>query len=280
MEMLDSSNHSKNCCFAKKEKKLLFNEESIFCEQNIDDDSKCKCCCNKHKCKNNCIRISVDCNVDSDCTNNDCINNDCDSTNYKCNSTKYDCLDSCLRTEFRKLWSEHAIYTKFYINSVLGNIPDAKLIAARLLRNQVDIGNFTKQFTGESKGNILARLLQQHILAAANAVNAVKSGKHIPGCVTWERFIRSGKQQAITDAVNKVFQNSRKVSHFISNLNPCKLPFKVVLHHFNQHNQYVIDMSLTRKNGDFEKDIQIFDTYYTQLLDFADLFLNGLVDGC
>lgn len=98
--------------------------------------------------------------------------------------------------------------------------------------------------------------------------------------VTWERFIRSGKQQAITDAVNKVFQNSRKVSHFISNLNPCKLPFKVVLHHFNQHNQYVIDMSLTRKNGDFEKDIQIFDTYYTQLLDFADLFLNGLVDGC
>lgn len=166
-----------------------------------------------------------------------------------------------LRVEFRKLWSEHAIYTKFYIISVLADIPDAQLLANRLLQNQVDIGNFLKQFIGKVRGNKVAELLQEHILAAAGAINAVKSGN----------------QRAIESAVNKVFQNSRKVSKFLSSLNPEKLPFSVVLEHFNEHNQFVIDMTVARSQGEFAKDIKLFDLYYAQILEFADLLLNGVI---
>ena len=190
--------------------------------------------------------------------------------NYECcdsyqNSYEKERKSECdLRVEFRKLWSEHAIYTKFYIISVLADIPDAPLLAARLLQNQVDIGNFLKPFIGVTRGNRVAELLQEHILAAAGAVAAVKSGN----------------QRAINSAVNKVFQNSRKVSAFLSKLNPKKLPFEVVLEHFNEHNQFVIDMTVARANGQFAKDIKLFDAYYAQILEFADLLLNGVLSKC
>ena len=157
-----------------KEYSTVFDKKMLCRENNIS------CHCDDAK--------YVDCHCTKNHTNNHNIDN-----NY-CN------LDCELRIEFffRKLWSEHGVYTKFYINSVLGNIPDADLIAARLLRNQQDIGNFTKQFIGTNRGNALAELLKQHILAAAGAVNAVKSGN----------------QTDINNAVAKVFQNSRKVSAF------------------------------------------------------------------
>lgn len=169
-----------------------------------------------------------------------------------------------LRVEFRKLWSEHAIYTKFFIISVLADIPDADLLAARLLRNQVDIGNFLKPFIGEVKGDEITKLLQEHILAAAAAVAAVKSGD----------------QQAINEAVERLFQNSREVSLAISSLNPRKLPLDEVLHHFNEHVQFVIDMTVARSKGEFEKDIQLFDAYYAQILEFSDFILQGVIADC
>ena len=147
---------------------------------------------------------------------------------------------------------------------MLANISDANLIAERLLQNQQDIGDFVKPCIGTSKGNRLTTLLKEHILAAAGAIQAVKNGN----------------QQAIDEAVDKVFQNSRQVSAFISDLNPRKLPFKEVLDHFNQHNQYVIDMTVARSKGEFAKDIKLFDEYYAQILEFSDFVLNGLVDKC
>ena len=166
-----------------------------------------------------------------------------------------------LRVDFRELWGIHAIYTKFFIISVLASIPDADLLAARLLRNQDEIGDFVGRFVGEGRGNRLAQLLREHILAAAGAITAVKGGN----------------QQEIDAAVQKVFENSREVSAFISSLNPKKLPFRVVLDHFNEHNQFVIDMTVARKNNDFAKDIELFDLYYAQILRFSDLILNGII---
>lgn len=34
---------------------------------------------------------------------------------------------------------DHTFYTKFYIESVLNDLPDSKVITNRLLQNQVDI---------------------------------------------------------------------------------------------------------------------------------------------
>jgi hypothetical protein len=45
-----------------------------------------------------------------------------------------------LKLDIRKLWEDHISYTRNYIISALGDLPDAKSVAKRLLKNQDEIG--------------------------------------------------------------------------------------------------------------------------------------------
>jgi hypothetical protein len=48
----------------------------------------------------------------------------------------------------RKLWEDHVAYTAFFYTAVIHGGDDAGTLAARLLRNQDDIGNAVKPFYG------------------------------------------------------------------------------------------------------------------------------------
>src|SRR4051812_39140041 len=54
------------------------------------------------------------------------------------------------RMAMRKLWEDHITYTRNYIISALGGLPDADAIAQRLLANQADIGNAIKPYYGDA----------------------------------------------------------------------------------------------------------------------------------
>ena len=45
------------------------------------------------------------------------------------------------RNTMRELWAEHVIFTRDYIVAATSNSPDASAIAARLMKNQEDIGS-------------------------------------------------------------------------------------------------------------------------------------------
>jgi hypothetical protein len=55
----------------------------------------------------------------------------------------------------RKLWEDHITYTRLYIVSAAGSLPDKDATAQRLLQNQTDIGNAVKPVYGEEAGNKL-----------------------------------------------------------------------------------------------------------------------------
>lgn len=165
-----------------------------------------------------------------------------------------------MKEKMRKLFTDHAFYTKFYIESALSDLPDVKVITNRLLQNQVDIGNFVKPVVGNVNGDQLASLLKEHILAAAGAVNAIKKED----------------EKEVKIAVEKVFANSWLVSQLLSSFNPEKLPFDVVLKIFNQHNQYVIDIITLHFNEDFEKEINTVDLYYQHMLMLSDALHDAL----
>src|SRR5512141_3276206 len=76
----------------------------------------------------------------------------------------------------RKLWEDHITWTRLYIVSAASDLPDKGLTAQRLLQNQVDIGNAIKPFYGDAAGNQLTALLRDHILLAAQLIDAAKSG--------------------------------------------------------------------------------------------------------
>jgi hypothetical protein len=76
----------------------------------------------------------------------------------------------------RKLWEDHITWTRLAIVSFAGGLPDLQATEARLLANQVDIGNAIKPYYGRAAGNRLTALLKEHILGAVALLQAAKSG--------------------------------------------------------------------------------------------------------
>ncbi len=165
-----------------------------------------------------------------------------------CQYKKYD-----QQIALRRLFTDHAVYTRFFIESALKSLPDTDAITKRLLQNQEDIGDAV----GSDK---LTELLKQHIMAAAGAVSAVKSND----------------KSKVDSAVKKVFANSKKVSRLISSLNPSKLPYDVVLEQFNKHNQYVIDMTVLLHQGKYSQGLKLYDEYFDHMMMFSDTLNNAL----
>ena len=62
-----------------------------------------------------------------------------------------------LRTDMRKLWEDHITWTRLAIISLESGTPDTNATVARLLRNQVDIGNAIKPYYGKAAGNELSK---------------------------------------------------------------------------------------------------------------------------
>ena len=68
-----------------------------------------------------------------------------------------------LQLAMRKLWEDHITWTRIFIISAAGDLPDKDAATQRLLQNQVDIGDAIKPYYGEAAGNKLTALLKEHI---------------------------------------------------------------------------------------------------------------------
>src|SRR5262245_57010501 len=81
-----------------------------------------------------------------------------------------------LRQNMRKLWSDHVIWTRDYIVAAVGDQPDASAAAARLMKNQDDIGTAVASFYGKAAGDTLTTLLKEHITIAVDLIKFAKAG--------------------------------------------------------------------------------------------------------
>jgi MinD superfamily P-loop ATPase len=91
-----------------------------------------------------------------------------------------------------------------YIIESLDNSPAADEAAARLLKNQEDIGNAIKPYYGDAAGIQLTALLKEHILIAVDIINDVKAG--------------NATAQAADEA--KWTQNADEIAAFLAGANP------------------------------------------------------------
>src|SRR5437763_654076 len=76
------------------------------------------------------------------------------------------------RAAMRKLWEDHITWTRVYIIDALAGLPDANAAAARLLKNQDDIGAAIVPYYGAAAGSQLTSLLKQHIMIATEVLKA------------------------------------------------------------------------------------------------------------
>jgi hypothetical protein len=159
----------------------------------------------------------------------------------------------------RKLFTDHAVYTSKYISSYL-NL-DTESLVKRLLANQVEIGTFMGQYIGVGNGKAVADLLTEHIKRAAKVVITLFSDKDT------------------TQSVADLFANSDDVAAALCHLPGNKLDCERVKREFHQHNQLVIDLAMAHYKGEHEKEVPIYDAYYTHMLSFSDMLYAGLIHG-
>lgn len=165
-----------------------------------------------------------------------------------------------LRDAMRRLWDDHVFWTRLYIVSALGELPDKDVSAQRLLQNQTDIGAAIVPYYGQEAGDQLSRLLQDHILGAATLLDAVKSGDQV----------------AVETANAAWYANADDIATFLSTANPDNWPLDVMQETMKMHLDQTLQEVTNRMNGNHEQEIADFDAARSHMLVVADVLTQGI----
>jgi hypothetical protein len=166
-----------------------------------------------------------------------------------------------LREAMNKLWEDHVTWTRLAVISLTTDTPDTDATVARLLRNQVDIGNAIKPFYGAAAGKALTGLLREHILIAADLIAAAKVGNSA----------KVSSEQARWTA------NADEIATLLSKANPrfWKLgPMKAMM---RSHLGLTTNEVLARLQKNWAADVRAYDRVHVQILHMADMLSDGLV---
>jgi len=165
-----------------------------------------------------------------------------------------------LRTALRKLWADHAIWTRQYIVAFASDGPDAGAAATRLLKNQEHIGNAIVPFYGEVAGARLTDLLKQHILIAVDLLTAAKAGDDA-------EFQRQDQRWS---------QNAEEIATFLSGANP-NWPKNDVVDLLSVHLKLTKDEAVARLTGKWDDDVAAFDDIFTEIMTVSETLADGIV---
>ena len=162
----------------------------------------------------------------------------------------------------RKLWEDHITFTRLFIVSTFGNLPDQGATAQRLLQNQDDIGDAIKPFYGDAAGEQLTALLREHILIAAEILQAAKSGD----------------TAALDDAVTRWYANADEIAVFLNSANPDNWPLEEMKSMMREHLDLTLDEATAQLDGDYEASIAAYDDVHLQALAMADMLSEGIIE--
>jgi hypothetical protein len=163
--------------------------------------------------------------------------------------------------DMRKLWEDHVTWTRLYIVSSIANLPDAGATAQRLLQNQDDIGDAVATFYGDDAGDALAALLRDHILIAADLIEAAKAAD----------------SALVATTVTAWYANADDISEFLAAANPA-WPVDALKDMMRSHLDQTLAEATARLNGDWEADIAKYDEIHLHILHMADTLADGIVD--
>lgn len=137
----------------------------------------------------------------------------------------------------RKLWMDHVMWTRLFILSSLNDLPDSADTAARLMKNQKEIGDLIGMFYPNAASQITA-LLTQHIMIASQLVEAAKN------------------KMDISELRKQWYSNADNLANFLQSINQ-NLNLR---QHFYQHLQLTEGELLNRMSGNYQHEITFLIT--------------------
>jgi hypothetical protein len=165
------------------------------------------------------------------------------------------------RNSMRVLWEQHVAWTRLAIVSFNGSLPDLAATEARLLRNQVDIGDAVKPFYGRAAGNQLTGLLRRHILIAVDILADVKGGH----------------QQALNGDLERWYTNANQISAFLHRANPHNWPLPALRAMMHRHLRLTTDEAVAELSGRYPASVAAYDRVEREILGMADMLSTGII---
>jgi len=166
-----------------------------------------------------------------------------------------------LRQDMRKLWEDHITWTRLAIISLEGGTPDTDATVARLLRNQVDIGNAFKPYYGAKVGGAVTSLLREHILIAADLIGAAKAGDNAK----------------LADAQARWVANADQIAAALHGINPRFWKLGAMKAEMHRHLELTTQEAVARLQGDWTGDVAAYDRVHVHILHMADMLSEGII---
>src|SRR5258705_7133798 len=142
--------------------------------------------------------------------------------------------DRTFHDAMRKLWEDHITWTRLVIVSLVNDLPDSGPTVQRLLQNQDDIGDAIKPFYGDAAGEQLSALLRDHILIAAEIIQAAKNGD----------------TAAQNDAITRWYANADDIAVFLNSANPKNWPLEDMKMMMKEHLDLTLQEAVAYLHGD------------------------------
>lgn len=169
----------------------------------------------------------------------------------------------CLMGQIQQLWQQHVYWTRFFIISTAANLGDLKAVTNRLLQNPKDFAQLLAPIYGTKTACRFQELLTQHLLIAADLINAAKKGEiEKANCVR-----------------KKWYQNADEIAEFLSFVNQCwnKDKWKDMLY---SHLEMTEKEATLRLQGKYAEDIEVFNNVENEALKMANYMFCGIINRC
>ena len=161
----------------------------------------------------------------------------------------------------RKLWEDHITWTRLAIVDFAAGSPSLQATEARLLANQVDIGNAVAPYYGRAAGAKLTALLKEHILGAVAVLQAAKAGD----------------AAGLAKANAAWYANANQIADFLASANPRNWPKAEMREMMKTHLDATLVEATDTLQGKYPESVRAYDDVHKQILEMADMLSDGIM---
>lgn len=160
----------------------------------------------------------------------------------------------------RQLWGQHVYWTRFFIISTVAELGDLEQVTGRLLRNPKDFAILLTPVFGARAAGRFENLFTQHLMIAADLLNAAKNGE-------------TAKANAARD---RWYKNADEIAEFLASINRfwSRAEWQNMLY---SHLEMTEKEAALRLQGNYAADINMFDSIETEAYRMADYMFDGII---
>ena len=174
--------------------------------------------------------------------------------NYACDAIK-------LKLQMRKLWTDHAIFTKQLIVDLLDGLPSIDYTIDRLIRSQEQTGNCFRSFFGDVAADNIVTLLKEHVAIAIDLLKSIKTENTTDATILEDQWVINVENiSMLLGTIDQYYSIDELSDIFKTFLILTKYQF------------------IARMDGDYNAEIMYFDMGLNHILRMSDYLTNGLIE--